>query len=80
MIPFVHYFTNKFRKAENILRDQVKEFNTNEDNLLKIRKLALEGYKSGIPASVIYRWLAEKKGCPLTDSTVRSQLNTDSKK
>ncbi len=40
------YFTNKFRKAENILKDQVKEFNTNENNLLKIRKLAVEGYKS----------------------------------
>ena len=51
----------------------------NDDNK-KAWSEALEGYKSGIPASVIYRWLAEKKGCPLTDSTVRSQLNTDSNK
>ena len=51
----------------------------NDDNK-KAWSEALDGYRSGIPASVIYRWLAEKKGCPLTDSTVRAQLNTDSKK
>ena len=40
---------------------------------------ALAGYKSGISASVIYRWLQEEKNCPLTDSTVRNQLINSSK-
>lgn len=40
------YFTNKFRKAESILENQVEEFKRNEDNLLKIRDMTLEGYKS----------------------------------
>ena len=40
------YFTNKFRKAESILKNQVEEFKRNEDNLLKIRDITLEGYKN----------------------------------
>lgn len=35
---------------------------------------AVDGYKSGIPASVISRWLNQEKGCPLTDATIRKAL------
>ena len=35
---------------------------------------AVDGYKSGISASVIGRWLKQEKGCPLTDATIRKAL------
>tara|TARA_Y100000004_G_C8865454_1_gene390937 strand:+ start:652 stop:876 length:225 start_codon:yes stop_codon:yes gene_type:complete len=37
---------------------------------------AVDGYKSGISASVIGRWLKQEKGCPLTDATIRKALIT----
>ena len=51
----------------------------NDDNK-KAWSEALDGYKSGLSASVIYRWLVDEKNCPLTESTVRNQLISDSKK
>jgi hypothetical protein len=41
---------------------------------------AIDGYKSGLSASVVYRWLVDKKNCPLTESTVRNQLISDAKR
>jgi hypothetical protein len=35
---------------------------------------AVKGFKSGIAASVVARWLQNEKGCPLTDATIRTQL------
>lgn len=35
---------------------------------------AVDGFKSGIPASVIGRWLKQEKNCPLTDATIRKAL------
>tara|TARA_Y100001963_G_scaffold159936_1_gene266312 strand:+ start:570 stop:797 length:228 start_codon:yes stop_codon:yes gene_type:complete len=35
---------------------------------------AIEGYQSGIGISTIVRWLQKDKDCPLTSSTIRSQL------
>ena len=69
--------------AEYAKKDSVKTGYTalkdlNNDNQ-KAWEEALAGYKSGIPASVVYRWLQEEKNCPLTDSTVRNQLISDSK-
>jgi len=45
----------------------------NDDNA-KAWEEAVEGYKSGIAASVVSRWLRKDKGCPLTDSTIRKGL------
>tara|TARA_B100000131_G_C17869657_1_gene513656 strand:- start:34 stop:255 length:222 start_codon:yes stop_codon:yes gene_type:complete len=69
--------------AEYAKKDSVKTGYTawkdlNDENR-KAWEEALAGYKSGIPASVVYRWLQEEMDCPLTDSTVRNQLISDSK-
>jgi hypothetical protein len=69
--------------ADYAKKDDVKTGYTawkdlNDDNK-KAWDEALAGYKSGISASVIYRWLQEEKNCPLTDSTVRNQLINSSK-
>jgi hypothetical protein len=39
---------------------------------------AVEGYKSGLSASMIARWLQQEKGCPLSEHTIREQLKTES--
>ena len=38
-------FLNKFRNANDILEDQVKNFKNNSKNLITIKNLTLEGYK-----------------------------------
>ena len=54
--------------ADYAKKDDVKTGYTawkdlNDDNK-KAWDEALAGYKSGISASVIYRWLQEEKNCP----------------
>ena len=39
---------------------------------------AVEGFKSGLPASMIARWLQQEKGCPLSEHTIREQLKSES--
>ena len=36
---------------------------------------AVDGFKSGLPISVIVKWLKTEHGCPLSYHTIRTQLN-----
>lgn len=64
--------------AEYAKKDKVKTGYTAWRELNDANKVAWEeavkGFKNGIPASVIARWLTNEKGCPLTDATIRTQL------
>ena len=46
-------FLNKFRNANDILEDQVKNFKNNSKNLITIKNLTLEGYKDLINCNYI---------------------------
>jgi len=69
---------SEYAKTDSVKTGYTAWKDLNSDNK-KAWEEALSGYKSGIPASVVYRWLQEEKNCPLTDSTVRNQLINDSK-
>jgi hypothetical protein len=69
---------SEYAKTDSVKTGYTAWKDLNNDNK-KAWEEALAGYKSGIPASVVYRWLQEEKNCPLTDSTVRNQLINDSK-
>ena len=36
---------------------------------------AVDGFKSGLPISVIVQWLKTEHGCPLSYHTILTQLN-----
>jgi hypothetical protein len=64
--------------AEYAKKDRVKTGYTawrelNDENKLAWGE-AVKGFKSGIAASVVARWLQNEKQCPLTDATIRTQL------
>lgn len=74
-----HVSLAEYAKGDAVKTGYTAWKDLNDDNK-KAWSEALEGYKDGLSASVIYRWLVDEKECPLTESTVRNQLISDSKK
>ncbi len=62
-----------FAKTDKVKTGYTPWRELNEENK-KAWLEAVDGYRSGIPASVIGRWLKQEKNCPLTDATIRKAL------
>jgi|TARA_B100001059_G_scaffold231557_1_gene267579 hypothetical protein len=66
-----------FAKNDHVRTGYTAWKDKNEANK-KAFEEAVKGYKSGLPASMIARWLQKEKGCPLSEHTIREQLKTES--
>jgi hypothetical protein len=69
----------EYAKSDSVKTGYTAWKDKSEENR-KAWQEAIDGYTSGLSASVVYRWLVDKKNCPLTESTVRNQLISDSKR